>query len=169
QAIVVPHSHNDPGWLRTIEEYFAENTESILNNMLEKLIEHQEMTFVWAETVFLSMWWNNLTDEKRKIFNMLVESGRLEIVGGGWVVPDEAVTHYSSLILNFLEGHRWLKKKILFKPKITWSLDPFGYSSFFPYLYNRIGYKSSIILRVNTYIKTEMAMKKLLHFKWRQV
>lgn len=33
---------------------------------------------------------------------------RIELVGGSWSVPDEASTHYASLIANFMEGHEWL-------------------------------------------------------------
>lgn len=37
KVIVVPHSHNDPGWLRTVEEYYQERTKSILSTIVTSL------------------------------------------------------------------------------------------------------------------------------------
>ena len=59
----MPHSHNDPGWLKTYEEYFFQQTSKILSNAVAKLTQHKNMTFVWSEVSFLSLWferWENL-------------------------------------------------------------------------------------------------------------
>lgn len=90
-------------------------------------------------------------------------------MGGGWVVPDEATTHYKALVNNFLEGHLWLKKHLNYTPSTSWSLDPFGYSAFLPHLYKKIELKNTILLRVHTELKNLMVEEKLLHFNWRPV
>ncbi|XP_078051460.1 alpha-mannosidase 2-like, partial [Augochlora pura] len=56
-VILVPHSHTDPGWLKTYEQYFHSSTRSILNNMVSKLQQWPNMTFIWSEVSFLSLWW----------------------------------------------------------------------------------------------------------------
>lgn len=57
QIIVVPHSHNDPGWLRTFEGYYHLQTSKVLNYMVEKMTVLKNMTFVWSEISFLALWW----------------------------------------------------------------------------------------------------------------
>ena len=49
RVIVMPHSHNDPGWLKTVEGYFATATRNILNNVVNKLTTYTNMTFIWSE------------------------------------------------------------------------------------------------------------------------
>lgn len=66
------------------------------------------MRFVWAEISYLSMWWKEQHASTREEFKRLVERGQLEIVTGGWVMPDEANTHYFALIDQLQEGHKVL-------------------------------------------------------------
>jgi len=169
KVIVVPHSHSDPGWHKTVDGYFDEQTKQTLDSMLDKLQLYPNMTFVWAETVFLSMWWSELSHEKRNSVLQLIKRGQLEIVGGSWVVPDEANPHYFALIDQMIEGHQWLKDNIGIYPSNTWSLDPFGYSGAISHLYKIAGFENMVILRVHADVKQYLQSRNSLEFMWRSV
>lgn len=166
--IILPHSHVDAGWLQTVEEYYVNHVKGILNNMVKKLSTYKDMTFVWAETVFLSMWWNELDDDVKHQVRRLIQRGQLEIALGGWVMSDEASTHYPSVIDQLMEGHQWVLENLHTKPVNSWSIDPFGHSGTMPYLWKQAGMENMVIQRVHQAIKATLASQKALEFNWRQ-
>ena len=50
--------------------YFEDQSKHTLDNMLEKLQKYPKMKFVWAETVFLDLWWRDL-DKFQRGMNIL--------------------------------------------------------------------------------------------------
>ena len=44
EVIVMPHSHNDPGWLKTVDGYFHGQTKNILNNAVDKMVRSDRIT-----------------------------------------------------------------------------------------------------------------------------
>ncbi|XP_062498652.1 alpha-mannosidase 2x isoform X5 [Pezoporus occidentalis] len=112
QVFVVPHSHNDPGWIKTFDKYYYDQTQHILNSMVLKMQEDPRRRFIWSEISFFSKWWDNISAQKRAVVRRLVGNGQLEMVTGGWVMPDEANSHYFAMIDQLIEGHQWLEKNI---------------------------------------------------------
>ncbi|XP_020594991.1 alpha-mannosidase 2-like, partial [Phalaenopsis equestris] len=89
KVFVVPHSHNDPGWKLTVDEYYNRQSRHILDTIVESLSRDARRKFIWEEMSYLEKWWRDASDLKRERFTNLVKNGQLEIVGGGWVMNDE--------------------------------------------------------------------------------
>ncbi|CAN1322226.1 Alpha-mannosidase 2 [Linum perenne] len=168
KVFVVPHSHNDPGWKLTVDEYYEKQSSHILDTIVETLSKDARRKFIWEEMSFLEKWWREASEEKRASFTELAKSGQLEIVGGGWVMNDEANSHFFSIIEQITEGNMWLNDTIGIIPKNSWAIDPFGYSSTMAYLLRRMGFENMLIQRTHYELKKELALHKHLEFVWRQ-
>ncbi|KAJ1528589.1 hypothetical protein ONE63_006991 [Megalurothrips usitatus] len=169
QVILVPHSHNDPGWLLTYEGYFHFKTRNILNNMVSKLQALPNMTFIWTEVSFFSQWWESAHPSKRHAVKKLLEDGRLEMTTGGWVMTDEANSHVFAMVDQLIEGHQWVKNNLGVTPHTGWSIDPFGHGATVPYLLKASGVSSgAVIQRVHYAWKQWLAERQMGDFMWRQ-
>ncbi|XP_076230579.1 alpha-Mannosidase class II b isoform X2 [Nomia melanderi] len=168
QVILVPHSHTDPGWLKTFEQYFHSSTRSILNNMVSKLQQWPNMTFIWSEVSFLSLWWESAHPTKKMVVEKLVKDGRLEMTTGGWVMTDEATSHIYAMLDQLIEGHQWLKTNLDVVPESGWSVDPFGHGGTIPYLLKASGASGTVIQRIHYAWKQWFAKKQYGDFVWLQ-
>ena len=70
---VVPHSHDDVGWLKTVDQYFTgagyelqyAAVEYIFDNVMKELINDKNKHFSEVEMKFFSMWWKDQTDSMK--------------------------------------------------------------------------------------------------------
>ena len=136
--------------------------------MVKALSDDPTRTFVWAEISYFAMWWETTTAAQKTAVKRLIANKQLEIVTGGWVMPDEANTHYFALIDQLVEGHQWLEEHIGVKPVVGWSIDPFGHSPTMAYILKRSGLPAMIIQRIHFEVKRVLAEKQNLEFMWRQ-
>jgi len=98
-----------------------------------------------------------------------VKSGQLEFVSGGWVMPDEANSHWRNVLLQLTEGQTWLKQYLNVTPTASWAIDPFGHSPTMPYILQKSGFKNMLIQRTHYSVKKELAQQRQLEFHWRQI
>lgn len=57
---------------------------------MNSLSEKASRKFIWAETSYLALWWNQASEDMRnKMRRLIMKTKQLEIVTGGWVMNDE--------------------------------------------------------------------------------
>lgn len=135
---VVPHSHDDVGWLKTVEQYYYphQNTtispnsvQKILTTTIDALQQDAARTFVLVEIKFFSMWWNEQNEAVRDAVRFLVANQQLTFVNAGWCMHDEAATHFVGMVDQMTAGHAFLEQTLGVVPTVGWQLDPFGHSA----------------------------------------
>lgn len=133
KVYLIPHSHTDAGWWYTIDQYFDKNsarsTKRTLDSVLPALLKDEKRRFVYSDMTYFSRWYYNLSATEQNQVKDLIKTGRLEIVNGSWVMNDEAVTSYESILNQFRLGMNFLDKEFSYKPKTAWFIDTFGHSS----------------------------------------
>ena len=125
---IVPHSHDDVGWLKTVDQYFDGSGKDVqwtgvsdtITTVVGALMENPERRFVQIEMKFFSMWWKDQTEGMKNNVRELVKRGQLEMANGGWSMHDEACPTYEDMINNHMIGHEFLLKEFGVKPRVGW-------------------------------------------------
>jgi lysosomal alpha-mannosidase len=88
---IVPHTHDDVGWLKTVDEYYFNtkyddtmSVKNILDSVIKELDKDPNRRFVYVEIAFFWRWWNEQSNCVKETTRKLVDEGRLEFVIGGW-------------------------------------------------------------------------------------
>ena len=136
---IVPHTHDDVGWLKTVDQYYmgANNSiqhaavQYILDSVIAALQANPDRKFVYVEQAFFQRWWMQQTDAMHDAVRKLVKSGQLEFINGGWCMHDEAAAHYVDMVDQTTLGHKFIMDEFGADaaPTIGWQIDPFGHSA----------------------------------------
>ena len=167
---VVCHTHDDPGWLWTLDDYYMGtdhckvSVKRILDNMVVSLSNNKERKFSYVEMSFFKKWYDTQTDKIKQKVKDFIKEGRLEIINGGWVMHDEAGTYYKHLIDNMRIGLKFLKEEFNITPKIGWFIDPFGHSSATSHLLSQMNFEKIVLTRIDYLERKERIENHNLEF-----
>jgi alpha-mannosidase len=126
---LICHSHDDVGWLSTVDQYYTQQVQYIIDSVISALEANPERKFIYVEQAFFQRWWHVQSDERKRVTRQLVKSGQLEFVNGGWCMHDEATTHFIDMIDQTTLGHQFLLDEFGVIPQTGWQIDPFGHSA----------------------------------------
>ncbi|XP_063708825.1 lysosomal alpha-mannosidase-like [Culicoides brevitarsis] len=173
---MVPHTHDDAGWLKTVDQYYygSKNTiqkagvQYIIDSVIQELLKDPEKRFIYVESAFFSMWWKEQTPELQEQVKELVNEGRLEFIGGAWSMNDEAGVHYNSVIDHFTHGLKFLSDNFgtCGRPRIGWQIDPFGHSREQASLFAQMGYDGMFFGRIDYQDKELRLANKEMEMIW---
>ncbi|KAL2520356.1 Glycosyl hydrolase family 38 protein [Forsythia ovata] len=172
---LVPHSHDDVGWLKTVDQYYVGSNNSIQGACVENVLDSVVMSlrrdpnrkFIFAEMAFFNRWWEEQSPEIQEEVRKLVDAGQLEFVNGGWCMHDEATTHYIDMIDQTTLGHQLIKSQFNKTPRAGWQIDPFGHSAVQAYLLGaELGFDSIHFARIDYQDRAKRKEDKSLEVIW---
>ena len=102
QVHMVPHTHDDVGWQKTIDQYYygsnrtiqAGAVQYILDTTMAALEQNPQRTFIYVEMAFFKRWWDEQDEKTRTLVKGFVRNRQLEFIHGGWSMNDEGTVLY---------------------------------------------------------------------------
>jgi len=157
---VISHSHDDVGYIKTVDGYYEEDIKHIISNVVQSLGKNSNRTFTQVEVYYFHRWWSQQNDTTKILVHKLVSSGQLSFTNGGYCVNDEGAANYNDIIDQMTLGLKILDE--LFgkcgHPLVSWQIDPFGASKEMASLYAQMGFDGHVVNR---------AIKPKGEFIWR--
>ena len=166
---IIPHTHLDPGWLRTPEEYYSrDQVYNIFNTAFRTLYNDKlkRKTFVINETYYFRIWYNKLNNEDKIKFKELIKEKRIEFVLGGYVANDEATPSYHDIADQIRIGNQFLLEEFNVIPKTAWFIDSFGHSAGNAYMMSRLNYDNLLLGRMHVDYLEIIKQRKIVEFEW---
>ncbi|XP_008287607.1 lysosomal alpha-mannosidase [Stegastes partitus] len=174
---LVPHTHDDVGWLKTVDQYFYGDrndiqhagVQYILDSVVDQLLKNPDRRFIYVETAFFYRWWKQQSSSMQQTVKQLVNEGRLEFVNGGWCMSDEATTHYSAVIDQMTMGLRFLNETFgaCGRPRVAWHIDPFGHAREHASMFAQMGYDGFFFGRLDYQDRNRRMLAKEQELLWR--
>ena len=172
---LVPHTHDDIGWLKTIDGYYSgvdqdiaiANVSKILDTVIGELLIDETKVFTYVEMKFFSMWFYRQTAARQDQVRQLVKEHRLEFINAGWSMHDEACTHFDDMMNNMMIGHEFLLKEFDYVPTIGWHIDPFGHSNANARLLAEMGFEAFFFARLDYEDKERRMKDKEMQWIWK--
>ncbi|XP_049818764.1 lysosomal alpha-mannosidase-like [Aethina tumida] len=165
---LIAHSHNDVGWLHPQDHSYWDEVDYIISSVVSALLINSNWRFSQTEQYYFHKWWLLQEDEVKDKVKSLINSGRLEIVNGGWCSNDEGITHYQSIIDQLTLGHRFLEEEIgeCARSRVGWQIDTYGHSSTQAQIYSQMGMDSMLFSRYDFRDDENRRKSKTTDFIW---
>ncbi|KAJ0111521.1 hypothetical protein Patl1_01315 [Pistacia atlantica] len=184
---LVAHSHDDVGWLKTVDQYYVGSNNSIqgacvqnvLDSIVPALLADKNRKFIYVEQAglmpFFSCILSEVVDRPERGSPRYREAAH-QVRNGGMCMHDEAAPHYIDMIDQTTLGHRFIKEEFNLTPRIGWQIDPFGHSAVQAYLLSAevvplypavVGFDSLFFARIDYQDRAKRKDEKSLEVVWR--
>ena len=80
---LVPHSHDDAGWLKTVDQYFYGSNNGhqfagvqyILDTVIPELLNDKSKRFIFDQQCYFFQWWKQQSKRTKSLVNELIQTG----------------------------------------------------------------------------------------------
>ncbi|ESO82023.1 hypothetical protein LOTGIDRAFT_135457 [Lottia gigantea] len=158
---IIPHSHDDVGWLKTMDQYYSgqgqsyyhggECVQCILNTVIPSLLKNPTRRFIYVEMSFFSKWYYAQNKQMKEDVKKLIRERRLEFIVGGWCMSDAATTYYNDIIDQHTIGFDFILKEFgkCAMPRVGWHIDQFGHSREHSSIFAQMGFDALFLGRID--------------------
>ena len=136
----IPHTHWEGAVFKTREDYLTMGLPHILK-MLRLLKEFSDYTFTLDQVAAIKPFLERYPEEAAAFRKFIVE-GRLAIVGGMDVMPDDVKPGGELFVRQMQYGKRYCREQLGVEVKTAWLLDTFGHHPQMPQLLRQAGFES---------------------------
>jgi len=136
----IPHTHWEGAVFKTREGYLDMGLQNILR-ALRLLKTYPDYKFTLDQVAYFKPFLERYP-EQEAAFRRFISEGRLEIVGGMDVMPDDVKPGGELFIRQMQYGKQYCREKLGIDVSAAWLLDTFGHHPQMPQLLTLAGYKS---------------------------
>jgi alpha-mannosidase len=137
---LIPHTHWEGAVFKTREEYLEMGLPNILT-AVRLLREHPNYRFALDQVAYFKPFLERYPEEANA-FRKFIAEGRLQIVGGLDVMPDDNLPSGESFVRQILYAKGYCRKALGVEVKVGWLLDTFGHHAQLPQILRLAGYDS---------------------------
>jgi alpha-mannosidase len=136
----IPHTHWEGAVFDTREEYLQFGLDHILQAM-RLLDKYPSYKFTLDQVAYVKPFIERYPEQVAR-FKQFIKEGRLEIVGGMDIMPDEVKPGSELLVRQIQYGQGYCKEVFGRVCDIAWLLDTFGHTPQLPQILDEAGFKS---------------------------
>lgn len=171
---MIPHSHDDIGWLKTIDQYYIDSEKDItiqgvqyiFDSVFPVLNMDSKKRFMYVEMGFFQRWWEEQEKDMQDMVRKIIKNGQFEFVNGGYCMNDEATVYYEDSIDQMTIGHQFILENFNIIPTVGWHIDPFGHASAQAALFAQMGFKAFFFARIDYQDKQKRLKDKSMEMMW---
>ncbi|ESO94820.1 hypothetical protein LOTGIDRAFT_232262 [Lottia gigantea] len=180
---LIPHSHDDVGWLKTVEQYYTgeaggsgrsqhpgtECVRCVLNTTIPLLVANPNRRFIFIEMAFLERYWREISPDIQNQIKKLIKDRRLELAIGGWCMSDAATTFYNDIIDQHTLGFDFIEKHFgkCGQSRYGWHVDQFGHSREHSSIFAQMGFDGLFVGRIDFQDYNDRHQNKKMEFLWK--
>ncbi|CAN8020125.1 unnamed protein product, partial [Ixodes persulcatus] len=167
---IVSHTHDDLGWVHTVDFYYDHYVRTILDSVVRELQANPERRFTYVEMGFFSRWWDDQSADTRQLVRELVDAGEWPKPGSDFDWRPEGAP---DLILSTVEVTRGVRSRRddicgLETSEDTSSIFEARHSSEHPsHAASQMGFDGQFLGRIHLDDKKWRQDNKLMEFLWR--
>ena len=163
---LIAHSHDDIGWIVSGQDYANLAVSQIVRTSAKYVASHGGAKFSFCNIGFLKLWIDQDAINNTKIFKQAVDTGRMEILNGGYAVHDNAGVYFDDIVSTYEYGREFVWQKFGYVPRTGWLIDPFGLSLTTSRLYAEMGYDQFVMNRFSSWEREQWRREGQLHKIW---